>query len=229
MKNLNSKTLLPIILFSFVLAACNGGPNTSGSDNSVTSVDPNTTYIVSFDLNYSGAPAAPASQTIQANGLVIEPTAPTRSGYDFTFWAADANGTDEWVFATDVVTADITLYAKWSEAQVQDKIYYVDIPEFWKADSASVALYAWEGEANNVFPGMRMNNVSGDIYSYSLSSQYTNFIFVRVSPNEPTTDWGAKTVDLTVSAAGSNNLFTIAETVQWGNPGCQGVWSVYSA
>ena len=230
MKKISAKMLLPIILLSFALASCNGGSSDSVSDSSDNSVDPETTYTVSFDLNYSGAPAAPAPQTIQVNGLVEEPTDPTRNGYDFTFWATDLYGADEWDFTADVVTADMTLYAGWSVAQVEDKVYYVDIPEFWKADGAGVAMYAWEGEVNNTFPGVRMNNVAGDIYSYALSSEYTNFIFVRVSPpDEPITDWGAKTIDLSVDAAGSNNLFTIAETVQWGDPGCQGTWSVYSA
>lgn len=231
MKNLNSKTLLPIILFSFVLAACNGGPNTSETDNSATSVDPNTTYTVSFDLNYSGAPAAPASQTIQANGLVIEPTAPTRSGYDFTFWATDANGTDEWVFATDVVTADMTMYAKWSEAQAQEKIIYVSLPTWWMADNATVAIYLWKDADNNAWPGVKMNNITGAIYTYSISLQHTNFMFTRISPNEPLTYWGAKTRDLSVEESGSNNLFTISDTAAWESEAktADGTWSIYSA
>lgn len=231
MKKLNSMTLLPIILFSFVLASCNGGTNTSGSDNSDTSVDSNTTYTVSFDLNYSGAPAAPASQTIQVDGLVVEPAVPTRSGYDFTFWATDSNGKDEWVFATDVVTADMTLYAKWSEAQVQEKNIYVSLPTWWTADNGSVAIYLWKDAENNTWPGVRMNNVTGSIYIYSISLQYTNFMFTRISPNEPITYWGAKTRDLSVEETGSNNLFTISDTAAWESEGktADGTWSIYSA
>ena len=74
-----------------------------------------------------------------------------------------------------------------------------------------------------------MNLVSGDIYSYELGSQYTDFIFVRVSGTDPITDWGAKTINLSLDLAGNNNLFIVGEEIVWGDPGCNGTWSVYSA
>ena len=44
--------------------------------------------------------------------MVSEPAAPTRDGYTFLGWYT-AEG-EKWDFAKDVVTADMTLYAKWS-------------------------------------------------------------------------------------------------------------------
>ncbi|MFA5421874.1 MAG: InlB B-repeat-containing protein [Bacilli bacterium] len=229
MKKTLSSSLLPIILMSFALAACNGGNGDSSSNSSSSSSDPDATYTVTFDLNYAGAQNAPAAQTIASGGLVTKPADPTRDGHDFTHWTSDIYGSTQWNFTSDIVTADMTLYAGWSVAETPSKLFYVDIPGFWKTDGGVAGFYAWEGAANNTWPGARMTNVSGDIYSYTLPSEYTNFVFVRISPSDPITDWGAKTINLSVDAAGSNDLFTVAETTQWGDPGCQGVWSVYPA
>ncbi|KAF9145165.1 hypothetical protein BGX30_010244 [Mortierella sp. GBA39] len=44
---------------------------------------------------------------------INEPPAPTKEGFTFAGWYKDTLGTDAWNFATDVVTSDMTLYAKW--------------------------------------------------------------------------------------------------------------------
>src|SRR5690606_7333396 len=69
-------------------------------------------YDVSFAANGG---TAVAGQTLDYGTLVTEPAAPTREGYTFTGWFADAALTTAWDFATDTVPAsDITLYAAWS-------------------------------------------------------------------------------------------------------------------
>ncbi len=234
MKPIKLTTLLPIILFSFAVASCNGDSSDSLDSNSNTSVDSNTTYTVTFNLNYEGAQGAPMSQTISYLGFVTEPTEPVRIGYDFEHWATTINGTIAWNFASDTVTSDLTLFAIWIETEVQDRVFYVDIPEYWKIDGGTVAAYAWEGESHNFeWPGVKMNNVAGDVYAYTLPEQYTNFIFVRVSPNEPIVDWNAQTADLNIMQAGNNNLYIIGEEIVWhdDNPAnvCSGTWSIYLA
>lgn len=54
-----------------------------------------------------------AAVTVKDGTVVAEPTAPTKAGYGFYGWFKDEACTQAWAFATDVVTADITLYAKW--------------------------------------------------------------------------------------------------------------------
>ncbi len=233
MKNIKPASLYVIVFLSFVLSSCGNNPSISSETISSTSVDPNTTYSVIFDLNYEGAQGAPAMQTIAYQGLVIEPTAPVRIGYDFECWSLDSDVSSAWNFASDTVTSDLTLYAFWKVAEVQDKIFYVDIPPFWKNDSATVALYAWEGDDKNAeWPGIKMNNVAGDVYAYTLSARFTNFVFARVSPNEPIVYWNSQTADLSVLQAGNNNLYIISEEIVWydNNPAnvCGGTWSIYS-
>lgn len=60
--------------------------------------------------------SAVESQRVVIGGYATKPaTDPTRTGYDFVYWATDAAGTNEFRFTTTPVNANITLYAKWAE------------------------------------------------------------------------------------------------------------------
>ena len=65
-------------------------------------------------FNADGGTPAPAAQTIDHGGKVSEPVAMTKTGYTFGGWFRESTFTSQWNFATDTVTADITLYAKWN-------------------------------------------------------------------------------------------------------------------
>ncbi|MBP0726487.1 InlB B-repeat-containing protein [Bacillus sp. RG28] len=75
------------------------------SNNSINS------YTVSFN---SQGGSVVDSKTVIFNTTVGEPTAPTRPGYTFVGWYKDAEGQTAWNFATDKVTENTILYAKWS-------------------------------------------------------------------------------------------------------------------
>ncbi len=68
-------------------------------------------YTVNFD---SQGGSAVASQNVAYGGKATEPTAPTRTGYNFSGWYTDTNYATAWNFTTDTVTSNITLYAKWT-------------------------------------------------------------------------------------------------------------------
>jgi uncharacterized repeat protein (TIGR02543 family) len=53
--------------------------------------------------------------TADSYSTVSSPANPTRTGYTFTGWYKEASCTNLWNFATDVVTTDIILYAKWDK------------------------------------------------------------------------------------------------------------------
>lgn len=84
------------LLLTFIVAAC-----------TPTSTD---TFTVSF--NSHGGPSV-ASVTVDADGLVTQPSI-TRDGFTLDGWYKEAAYTTEWIFATDRVTANITLHAKWT-------------------------------------------------------------------------------------------------------------------
>lgn len=68
-------------------------------------------FTVSFDAR--GGSAVPSALTAQ-NKTMVAPANPERAGFTFVGWYKDAACTQAWDFAKDVVTADMTLYAKWS-------------------------------------------------------------------------------------------------------------------
>ena len=69
-----------------------------------------TQFTVTFESN-DGSEVPP--QTVEEGKKAEKPDEPTRSGYTFDAWYKDEAFTNEWDFDVDVVTGDITLYAKW--------------------------------------------------------------------------------------------------------------------
>ena len=72
---------------------------------------PGTACTVTF--NSQGGSAVPA-QTVAAGGYAARPGDPVRSGYTFGGWFREAACTNAWSFASDSVTGNVTLYAKWT-------------------------------------------------------------------------------------------------------------------
>ena len=79
-------------------------------DVEVTATYSAATYTVSFDTQ-GGSTVAP--QTVEHGATATAPTAPTRAGYAFKGWYADAACTQVFDFAKPI-TGDTTLYAKWA-------------------------------------------------------------------------------------------------------------------
>ena len=69
------------------------------------------TYTVTFDTN-GGSAVDPV--TVDAGSTVTKPAAPMKSGHNFGGWYKDSTLQTPWNFANDTVTADTTLYAKWT-------------------------------------------------------------------------------------------------------------------
>ncbi|MCR0248129.1 MAG: InlB B-repeat-containing protein [Clostridium sp.] len=65
-------------------------------------------HTVTFD---SKGGSEVEAQGAEDNGLVPEPSNPTKVGYTFVGWYTTDDA--KWNFATDTVTGDLTLYAKW--------------------------------------------------------------------------------------------------------------------
>ena len=88
------------------------GPGGSPFGGTITFVP---AFAVAFESNGG---TAVGTQTVKPGNTVPEPANPAKSGYIFEAWYADADFTTVWNFQTDVVTSDITLYAKWTEVVV---------------------------------------------------------------------------------------------------------------
>ncbi len=82
-------------------------------------------YTVRFETN-GGSDVT--SQRISQNGVVKEPTAPTKDGYTFAGWYTDNALTTEYDF-TSKVTSSFTLYAKWNENKTEATPAPTDEPQ----------------------------------------------------------------------------------------------------
>ncbi|MDR1916083.1 MAG: InlB B-repeat-containing protein [Synergistaceae bacterium] len=77
-----------------------------------TPVSIGTTYAVTF--NSQGGSSVSPITGVASGSKITAPLTPTRSGYSFAGWYKDASVTTAWNFTIDVVTSNITLYAKWT-------------------------------------------------------------------------------------------------------------------
>jgi uncharacterized repeat protein (TIGR02543 family) len=82
-----------------------------------------TKYSVTFNSNGGSTVSA---QEVSSGGLVTRPADPTKSGYTFGGWYKEVGLTTAWNFASDTVTSNITLYAKWNSSggRLYGYIYY---------------------------------------------------------------------------------------------------------
>ncbi len=71
------------------------------------------TYTVTFEEN-GGTPVTNITG-VTSGDKITAPTHPTRAGYSFGGWYKENTLATLWDFATDTVTSNITLYAKWTE------------------------------------------------------------------------------------------------------------------
>ncbi len=72
----------------------------------------NASFLVTYDQNYDGAPAAESAEVVK--GQKAENLQPVREGYTFVGWYVDADFTAAFDFDTEI-TADATLYALWTK------------------------------------------------------------------------------------------------------------------
>ena len=87
-------------------------PDGGGAVNPGTGEVTLNVHTVTFD-SQGGSAVNPIKVT--HGKIAAQPGNPTRSGYAFGGWYKESGCTNAWNFATDTVTGDITLYAKWTQ------------------------------------------------------------------------------------------------------------------
>lgn len=126
------------------------------------------TYTVTFDTG-SGTNTVEISE----NNVVAEPTAPTKDYYTFLGWY---NGETEWNFATDTVTANVTLTAKW-EAKIYTIKYMVNGELYTEKTYTCENIASFEAPAVPELPGYqngRWDIEPTDYLDYSEDAYYVN-------------------------------------------------------
>lgn len=103
---------------SSVSAAAPAGSADASSQGSSASAPQVRSCTVTFDSR--GGSAVAALENVTAGARIARPEAPQRAGYVFAGWYRDEARTQAWDFDADTVQEDITLYADWQAAPVQD-------------------------------------------------------------------------------------------------------------
>ena len=89
----------------------------TGIGNYTGSVDVNFTILPVFTVNFeAGGETVYVPQRIVQNQVVVRPVDPKLTGHIFVDWYKDAELITKYNFA-DPVTADLTIYAKWTKEQ----------------------------------------------------------------------------------------------------------------
>ncbi|MDR2835563.1 MAG: InlB B-repeat-containing protein [Bacteroidales bacterium] len=67
-----------------------------------------------YEVSFAGEEINIPPQYVDENNFAVEPTQPTRQNYIFGGWFTDnSTFTNQWIFTTNPVVSNITLYAKW--------------------------------------------------------------------------------------------------------------------
>jgi len=103
------KLFLLLLLIGIALAGCDHGTNPAPEQTK--------SYIVTFDTD--GGSAAPSPITVQDGKTAgTLPTAPTKDDFNFAGWWTQKDGGGSQFTDATPVTADITVYAKWTALPV---------------------------------------------------------------------------------------------------------------
>ncbi len=103
--------------------------------------------ILTLDLEDGNTPHTSYAM-VNAGGHIVAPADPTREGYTFGGWYKDAACTTAFSFTNEVVTGDITLYAKWNADNAS-----VTLQTGWNLVAGGpgtifpAALFGWNGSA----------------------------------------------------------------------------------
>lgn len=109
----NGVLVSDVMSVEYTIRISTGGGGGGGSSSSSSSSS--SSYNVSFNLNYTGAPAGPDTQKVKKNEYAERPEDPERDGYMFAGWFTDKSCTKEFDFEDTKITKTTTLYAKWEE------------------------------------------------------------------------------------------------------------------
>ena len=79
------------------------------------------TFTVTFDLNGKPGTAPERIENLLSGANITKPSSPTAEGYVFIGWYKDKECKALWNFYADVVTANTTLYAGWTDELISGK------------------------------------------------------------------------------------------------------------
>ena len=160
-------------------------------------------FTVTF--NADGGTPAPAEQRVAQDEKVARPANPTKTGYTFAGWYKDSAQTTPWTFDTDTVTANITLYAKWTSPS--ELAQYAGV---WRSSSDAYLLQAdgkaWRFYSIGTFIRYRWSPSQISAYAITFNEAKTQF---TLTTSNTTTTYTKNTSETKTPAAATGSLLGI--------------------
>lgn len=79
-----------------------------------------------FDIKFNSMGGSDvADQSVKYGNLVTVPTEPTKKGYLFAGWYSDPAYANAWDFKTELVSSEVTIYARWVEDIPENRKYTI--------------------------------------------------------------------------------------------------------
>ena len=165
------------------------------------------------EFNAKDGTPEPDTQYIENGGKVTEPPNPAQAGYTFGGWYKNADCSDgqEWNFATDTVTGNMTLYAKWVPGNGTP--YMVEHYQ-QNVENNSYTLAGTE---------TKYGTTGGAINANDIKKEYQGFDYVSMDPDPATIAadgntvvklyYNRKTYNVTFSVDGSNGSISATNVI----------------
>jgi len=115
-------------------------------------------FTVIFEAN--GGNPAPEQQTITWGEKIIQPNATTKDGYLLSGWYIDNSFTNKWNFDIDVVTGNMTLYAKWVTPTVVPGSDYIAKMRWLDSNVQSDGFYTFEFDSEQTISSINLSDNS---------------------------------------------------------------------
>lgn len=142
--------------------------------------DVTVTFNVGLDARKAGT-YSPAAVTVKAGSTITEPQL-SRSGYEVSGWYAE-EGAKKWDFATDKVTENVTLFAKWqagggvaieyTPTMKNDNTLYIHYLRSG-GDYDGWYIYNWNGGNNQEIKNTVAKDASGAVFAINLKDSINN-------------------------------------------------------
>lgn len=209
--------LIFVVSLGLVLTGCNNGNSTP--DNGT-----GTYYTVTFD---SMGGSAVDSQSILEGNPARSPEVPTRENYSFVGWykSSDDNA-EEWKFATDRVTSDITLYAKWQSLESQTP---TETLTFERKGEGYVVTGANGQEERVIIPaehdGLPVTEIGESAFAYSRHT--SDITYVSIPDSVTTIGLNAfynRSELVTIDISGASKLTSIGRNAFSGNGSLKAIY-----
>ncbi|MCL2093088.1 MAG: InlB B-repeat-containing protein [Treponema sp.] len=154
-------------------------------------------YRVTFNSNGAQTSPSPATADNSNNWVVANPGTPTRTGYDFRFWA---DGSTEWDF-DDPLFEPTTLTAQWSPRQYR-VVYNSNHTGTNETHEQPATGYISFTEPPTIVGGNQFSHPNGDTFLNWNTAPGTNTLATRYHPGQSLAlldDWGELTNNSTIN------------------------------